>query len=244
MACFRDTVLLVRQLDDPLPRRGVGRILALLGLGAATQWTALALARLWGLADYALPLAIGLTFVLVLAWAMVERGLWGRIGLRRAPRFLLGDTPDADLPLVHDALPSGPLPLVRWSGRDYELVFTEAIAGEVEVGAERDPLQRLIADGRARALPELPGCYALPLTPRLRAHLRVGDHSFIVQSIAVAPPVRSALDRVCAAPGRSGPGSRWSPTRRSCSSSGARHRTRAVATWPTRAERPIRRGTS
>lgn len=192
VALFHDTVLLVRQLDDPMPRRGAGRILALLGLGAATQWAALVLARLCGLADFALPLAIGLTFVLVLALAMVERGIFGRIGLRRAPRFLLGEVPGSDLPLVHPALPDGAFPLVRWSGRDYEFVFSEAMAGEVRVGAERDTLQQLIEAGHARPLRDLPGCFALPLTPRVRVHLRFGDHAFIVQSVVASPPLRAS----------------------------------------------------
>lgn len=183
-AMFEDTVLEVRHLDNPAG-----------GKVAALSWAVNVVG--WG------TMAAGL----VLGVAMGQRGLGGLLmalgcgvgiyGLnrmfaeKRSPDYVLGESVQADLHVVHPAVPSAFFPLIKTTGRDYELHFTQEMKGDVTIKSDRQELAALVNSGLARADGTYGQAYAYPIPQDAQIKLDFGDHTFLVNSVAPARRVLS-----------------------------------------------------
>ncbi len=113
----------------------------------------------------------------------------------RKPRFTLGEHPRCTFHTPTDALPPGQdqFPLVHAADGSFQLVYTPMMDGSVELpGHEPLPLSALVDKGIARPAPEVKGAYQLPITEGLRAKLRFGDNSFVINTVAAAKGVAGA----------------------------------------------------
>ncbi|PIE18685.1 MAG: hypothetical protein CSA65_04215 [Proteobacteria bacterium] len=184
-ALFDETVLAVRHLDNPRAGKvsAMTWVLFALAAGAVIAGLVQSLRGQGGLGGLLLALGMGGGVF----------GLTRYLAERKSPHFVLGAAAGADLPLVHEAIPAGAFPLVRSNGRDFELLFTTQMKGDVTVGADRHALASLIADGQARPCNELAGCYRLHLPVGSRTFLRFGNHSFLISSVSAPRPVAAPL---------------------------------------------------
>jgi len=175
---FGDSVLHVRHLDNP----GGGKVGALTYAIMVVGWGVF-------LAGAVLAV-IGQTGfgALLMVFGMMT-GVYGvlrRLDEKRSPDFTLGESPDADVHLAHSAVSAPLFPLVKSSGTDYSLVFTDGMSGDMTLGADRTGLSDLVNQGRAPAAGEYAGAHSLPIPPDARIKLDVGSNSFLINSVAPA----------------------------------------------------------
>ncbi len=131
------------------------------------------------LATVLLAFGVGGTFV----------GL-GRLLDEREPRdFTIGPDANTLFSAPGELLPVGTFPLVRSTGTDYELLFTQNMQGDVTLadgGGQPIPLAQLAQSGRARPSSEVAGAFAFSIPNGARAKIDLGQNTFLVSS--VAPP--------------------------------------------------------
>lgn len=180
-AMFGDSVVDVRHLDNPGGGKVVPLTYGLLGIGLITFLGGLGLcaAGQTGFGGLLLPIGLGMTVF----------GFIRKSEEQRSPHYGLGEDVNADLPLAHPAIPAGYFPLVQSTGTDYELVYTEAMNGDVTVGADRQALSDLAGSGRARPA-DVPGAMAYPIPNDARIKLDVGETTFLINSV---PPARAVV---------------------------------------------------
>lgn len=158
----------------------VGVSLAILGMVSAASGQA-------GVA--ALTLVFGLGIVVYAATRLGEQ--------RRSPHFTVGTSPKADLGLDQASVPGPLFPLVRHGADGHELVFSRGMQGQMSQGVLGMDLLALVRTGQARELPELPGCFAVPLLPEAVYEVRLGEARIQVSGGAEARDMRgSMLSRV------------------------------------------------
>ncbi|MCK5795939.1 MAG: TonB family protein [Deltaproteobacteria bacterium] len=184
-AIFDTTVLAVRHLDNPRAGTIAKSTWLLLAVAAGTVAAGVlyAVGGQGGFGGLMLALGMG-TGVFALRRLLDER---------QSPDFILGDVAEADLPIVHEALPTGAFPLVRSTGDDYEVLVTSAMEGDLSVGADRYPISTLIAEKRVQPSGLYPGAYRVPIPQGGRAFVSLGAHSFLVASVASAQRLATPL---------------------------------------------------
>jgi pSer/pThr/pTyr-binding forkhead associated (FHA) protein len=105
----------------------------------------------------------------------------------RQPRdFTIGPDRDTVFNAPGELLPLGSFPLVRSTGSDYELVFTQQMNGEVtlgEGGGQPISLAQLVQTGVARASTAVSGAFALTIPSGARAKVELGANTFLVSSV-------------------------------------------------------------
>ncbi len=130
----------------------------------------------------------GLGLVLALA-GLVPLG-FGVIGSRERvrTRYVLGEGPDASLPMGGEALPE-PLTLVRRDDRGVMLTVTPAMAGHLESGGVRHDLRALAGTGGTREI---------ELHAGTRARVELGAVTFDVAAVAPGRVVagRAQTDKI------------------------------------------------
>ncbi|MBK8481747.1 MAG: TonB family protein [Proteobacteria bacterium] len=187
---FEETVLSVRHLDNPAGGHATASTYAVITGGALLVLAALAVAvaGYGGLGALLLPLGVAV-------------GLYGAIRLeddRRSPDFTLGSVPGADVNLVDAAVPAERFPLVRADGRDYALLFTAQMGGDVTIGGERLELNRLAGGAKVRPVPEFGATFAYPIPPQARIKVDIGATTFLINSVQparrLASPFGQQLD--------------------------------------------------
>jgi hypothetical protein len=102
---------------------------------------------------------------------------------RRARDFTIGPQSGASFPSPGDGLPRAAFPLVRSTGSEYELCFTSALKGEVELQGHRRTLAELIASGVAEPSPEIAGAYAWPIAVDAKIVIEHGQNTFVIASV-------------------------------------------------------------
>ncbi|MBK6849307.1 MAG: TonB family protein [Proteobacteria bacterium] len=187
---FEETVLGVRHLDNPAGGRPTTATQAVIAVGALLALAAIAVAAAGqgGLGALLLPLGVAV-------------GLYGLIRLeddRRSPDFTLGSVAGADVNLVDAAVPAERFPLVRSDGRDYALLFTAQMGGDVTIGSQRFELSRLAGSAQVRPAPEYGASFAYPIPSEARIKIDIGATTFLINSVAparrLASPFGQQLD--------------------------------------------------
>ncbi len=206
-ALFEDAVIEVRHLSDPTAGRITGVTRAILGSGAAAL---LALVVLF-LVSYAQVGRLrvnreqwdrsgqpgqfhapregtgrdaGALFLLIYGVGALLLSFYRLAGVRRDPDFTIGTEPGCTFAAPAQGLPTSRFPLVRAAGTGYELLFTQALEGDADLGdGQKTPLASLAASGAARPSAEYPGAFALPLGASFRASLRHGENTFNVAAV-------------------------------------------------------------
>ncbi|MCK5800343.1 MAG: AgmX/PglI C-terminal domain-containing protein [Deltaproteobacteria bacterium] len=177
-ALFEDTVVEVRHLDNPKAGNVSGLTWAVLVVGWGTFLFGLVLATLLsqrGLGGFLAALGVGV-------------GVWGlnRFFLEKvSPDYILGESVDADLNVMHAAIPASRFPLIESTGQDYQLNYTKEMKGDVTIGADRQELPALVNSGLARP-GGVGGAFAYPIPQDARIKLDFGDHTFLINSVAPA----------------------------------------------------------
>ena len=129
-------------------------------------------------------------FALGLFWL-----LFGMLRTRddlRKPQFTVGEHPKCTFHTPTEALPPGQaeFPLVRSEDGVFQLAYTPMMDGTVELpGHGSMDLSALVAKGIARPSPAVEGAYQLPIIEGMKARLRFGDNSFVINTVAAARAV-------------------------------------------------------
>lgn len=188
-ALFEDDVVMVRYLDNPAAGRVSPLTYGLLGTGWGTVLAGLVVALVGQAGFGGVLLLIGLALGVYGAIRWIEE--------RKSPHFALGESPESDLQVASPAIPAPYFPLVRSDGRQYWLVFTPSMQGDVTLGTERMVLADLINAGRAATDPSFAQTHAYSIPQDARIKVDIGDHSFLVNSVAPSRPIMSPwLSRV------------------------------------------------
>ena len=208
-AMFEDSVVEVRHFSNPQSGTVTGATKGLLGLGAISLVTAFicfvvayvqvaAMMTQWEAWDtsgknhneFPVPhegplLDVLVTVCLIFGVYAIIHGLF-RLFEERQPRdFTIGPEAGTIFKAPGDFLPVGTFPLVRSTGTDYEMLFTQQMQGDVTVNGQTIPLQQLAASGQAHPS-TVPGAMAWSIPNGARAKIDLGSNTFLVSS--VAPP--------------------------------------------------------
>lgn len=103
-----------------------------------------------------------------------------------ASSYMIGEGPEVDLPYAAEELPAPLFPLVRARDGQHELLFTEAMEGELQVGASRASLAELREAGLARPDAAIPAARVLRLPDGAHARVQLGATCFLLASVAPA----------------------------------------------------------
>ncbi|MCA9670609.1 MAG: AgmX/PglI C-terminal domain-containing protein [Myxococcales bacterium] len=186
-AMFEDSVVQVRHLSNPAAGKVSALTWALIVLGGAIA--AAGLVMLFGSAFGAMHQSGIGAFVAVLGFGVAVAGFVRRSSEKQSPHYRIGAAPGADLHVTHDSVPAPDFPLIRSTGNDYQLLFTQSMAGDVTIGADRTPLADLASSGRAQSAGNFAGTFAYSIPQDARVKLDVGDNTFLVNSVAPARKV-------------------------------------------------------
>jgi hypothetical protein len=137
--------------------------------------------------------AVDILVALLLIGGLVSLvfGLFRRHEELQPRDFTIGPDPDAMYNAPGDLLPAPLFPLVRSTGSAYELLFSQQMKGDVDVGGKRTSLAELVSAGRAHAASAVSGAYSMPIADGMRAKLDLGESTFLVNS--VPPPRRQPV---------------------------------------------------
>jgi hypothetical protein len=207
-ALFEDAIVEVAHLSNPtagattaLTRALVGGGAAAVGLAFVGFFRALAevarIHRAWEAWDsagnphnaFALPPDNGSVFdgfaaaLLLLGLYALMHGVYRRFSERGPRDFTIGPDPKARVNMPAEYLPVAAFPLVRSTGRDFELAFTNAMSGDLVVDGQTLSLAELAQSGRAQASSDLPGAHVWPIADHARARLTLAHNTFLIASV-------------------------------------------------------------
>jgi hypothetical protein len=100
---------------------------------------------------------------------------------RRENEFSIGSGPGATFAMDSSELPVERFPLVRSTGTDYEVLFTEAMAGELWQKGQCTPLAELRAHAQPNA--DIAGALGLRIPEGARLSLSHKDCGFLIRSV-------------------------------------------------------------
>jgi hypothetical protein len=107
-----------------------------------------------------------------------------RLFEERQPRdFTIGSDPTALFNAPSDYLPVGAFPLVRSTGTDYEMLFTQQMSGDVTINGQTMSLQQLAGSGQAHQSGAVGGAMAWAIPNGARAKIDLGSNTFLVSSV-------------------------------------------------------------
>lgn len=106
-------------------------------------------------------------------------------------QYLIGDAPEANQFVNPKAIPQDPYPLAISDGVSMVVNVPDGVDGDVMLDGKVYALEELKAAGKlGRA--GVPQSHALRLPARARCRLKIGELTFLVNSVAAAPPVKRA----------------------------------------------------
>lgn len=106
-------------------------------------------------------------------------------------QYLIGDAPEANQFVNPKAIPQDPYPLAISDGASMVVNVPDGVDGDVMLDGKVYALEELKAAGKlGRA--GVPQSHALRLPARARCRLKIGELTFLVNSVAAAPPVKRA----------------------------------------------------
>ncbi|MFO0573083.1 MAG: TonB family protein [Polyangia bacterium] len=111
-------------------------------------------------------------------------GLSRRIREREENEFTLGTASDATFKVPDGTLPVAKFPLVRSTGTDYEMLFTQQMTGEMQLGGKVIQLSELASSGQARPSGDVQGAFVMPVPNEARVNVKLGDAIFSINSVA------------------------------------------------------------
>ncbi|MDB4965706.1 MAG: putative abductin-like protein [Myxococcales bacterium] len=210
-AMFEDAIIEVAHLSNPQAGTITGATKGLLGSGFLSLAVAFitfvvayvqagATRRAWDAwdasgkphAEFIVPRegpALDILFVVCLVFGIyaVFHGLFKLFGERGPRDFTIGPDATAQFNAPGEYLPVGAFPLVRSTGTDYELLFTQQMSGDVTVNNQTIPLAQLASQG-AHQSSTVAGAYAWAIPNGARAKIDLGQNTFLVSSV---PPPRT-----------------------------------------------------
>jgi hypothetical protein len=131
------------------------------------------------------------TLLILVGLYSILHGLTRLFDERRPRDFTIGPEGGTLFNTPGELLPTGTFPLVRSTGTDYELVFTDKMVGDVTLpdqGGQTITLDQLVKAGRAHSSSAVSGSYAFAIPNGARAKIDLGTNTFLVSSV---PPPRS-----------------------------------------------------
>jgi len=175
---FDNTVLSVRQLENPASGRitVVTMVFFAAALLSFVSGLALAISGQTGIGALLMVIGTGLGVNAFKRWHRDKR----------SPHFVIGAASNTDVYIEHNAITSDKFPLVRSNGVDYALVFTGNMEGSLQSGGQSGVLQSFIEHGDASASTAVQGAYELPLPRDAHVQVKIGQTSFIINSIQPA----------------------------------------------------------
>lgn len=100
---------------------------------------------------------------------------------RRENEFSIGSSPQATFKVDSERLPSQLFPLVRSTGTEYELLFTDAMSGEMTLNGKTTQLAELRTQARPAA--GIEGAMAMAIPDGAKLSLEHESCSFLVRSV-------------------------------------------------------------
>ncbi|HNK44493.1 MAG TPA: AgmX/PglI C-terminal domain-containing protein [Pseudomonadota bacterium] len=97
--------------------------------------------------------------------------------------FTIGPAPGTTFKTPGENLPVERFPLVRSTGDQYEILLTQKMTGELQVGGKSIQIAELLGSGQARQA-DVQGAFVMPIPPEGRFSLQLGDSFFNVNSVA------------------------------------------------------------
>ncbi|MFH1130438.1 MAG: AgmX/PglI C-terminal domain-containing protein, partial [Pseudomonadota bacterium] len=189
-AMFESSVMQVRQLSNPAAGKVGGATWGVLGVGVCTVLTGIVLVIVGQMGLGALTMIVGS--------GLLFFGGGRYTNEKKSPNYTVGAAAEADIHLVTPAIPVPCFPLVKSSGTDFGLLFTENMVGDVTVGGERTVLSQLVSSGRARPDADIHGAYLYPIPRDARIKIDMGENTFLVNSVTpartIASPFLAGLD--------------------------------------------------
>lgn len=215
-AMFEDAIVSVRHLRNPtgggvrrstriLIGAGAASLLGALGAFVVTYVQVGALRHAWDAAVVAgaqgafeLPrdgrwLDGAAALALVFGAYALARGLVQLFAEQRAPGFVIGPAAGSDVAAPGAQLPVDAFPLVHATGAGYELVYTDAMAGELTVDGGPPVALAALHKARLSHPSSLPGSHAVPLVEGVRVQVELGALRFFVSSVAAPAELPRAL---------------------------------------------------
>lgn len=99
--------------------------------------------------------------------------------------FTIGPAPGTTFKTPGEDLPVERFPLVRSTGDQYEILLTQKMSGELQVGGKSIQVSDLIASNQARQ-GDVQGAFVMAIPAEGRFSLQLGDNFFNVNSVAKA----------------------------------------------------------
>lgn len=126
--------------------------------------------------------------------ALEVLAMWGTTVLdvrhyERPGTYTIGQTDGVTHPVRGEALPADPYTLAETDGADMVVNVPDGVEGDVMLDGKVYSLDELKAAGKL-SRSSIPGSHSLRLPPRARCRLKIDQLTFLVNSVAAAPPVR------------------------------------------------------
>ncbi|MBL9045390.1 MAG: AgmX/PglI C-terminal domain-containing protein [Myxococcales bacterium] len=99
--------------------------------------------------------------------------------------FTIGPAPGTTFKSPGEDLPVERFPLVRSTGDQYEILLTQKMSGELQVGGKSIQVAELLGSGQAKQA-DVQGAFVMPIPAEGRFSLQLGDSFFNVNSVAKA----------------------------------------------------------
>jgi TonB family protein len=122
--------------------------------------------------------------LLGLGIAAVAFGLYRRLNELKENEFSIGPDPGASFKMPAEDVPVAKFPMVRSTGTDYEVLFTNKMTGDMQLGGKTIQLAELASSGQARAASEIPGAFSMSLPQDARINIKLGENTFNINSVA------------------------------------------------------------
>jgi hypothetical protein len=214
-ALFEDAVVAIRHFDDPKGGKVTGATNAMIygGIGALTITFLLfltnyitvsrevAIEEAWELENAAAApdkkkekphkspgsrvhdAACGI--LLIGGIAALALGVLRRQKEEEENEFTIGPAPGTTFKSPGEDLPVERFPLVRSTGDQYEILLTQKMSGELQVGGKSIQVAELLGSGQAKQA-DVQGAFVMPIPAEGRFSLQLGDSFFNVNSVAKA----------------------------------------------------------
>ena len=99
--------------------------------------------------------------------------------------FTIGPAPGTTFKTPGEDLPVERFPLVRSTGDQYEILLTQKMSGELQVGGKSIQISELLGSGQAKQA-DVQGAFSMMIPAEGRFSLQLGDNFFNVNSVAKA----------------------------------------------------------